>query len=240
MKNEEGKKKKVTTKKVTDKKETTSKKSTKGTTSAAKKTQAKKSQPKKKEVVVEEIKKEEKKVEEVIVEEIKKDKKPVKKVKTSDIILVIGLVLVLVLGFLVMGGKSNKVEYELPLSLTGEVGLHQLTYQEYKEKVDNDEAFVLIIERATCSHCVNYMPVAETFADEKGVPMYYVDTDTFSTEDWEGFEKSNSFLRKNNGSWGTPTTLVLVGSEAIDYVVGETDVESLEELYNEYFEMDKE
>lgn len=240
MKNGEEKEKKVTTKKVADKKETTSKKGTKGATSATKKTQSKKEQSKKKKVVVEEVKKEEKKVEEVIAKEIKKDKKPVKKVKTSDIILVIGLVLVVVLGFLVMGGKDNKVEYELPLTLTGEVGLHQLTYQEYKEKIDNEEAFVLIIERATCSHCVNYMPVAEVFAEENGVPMYYVDTDTFSTEDWEGFEKSNSFLRKNSGSWGTPTTVVLVGSEALDYVVGETDAESLSELYNEYFEVTQE
>lgn len=238
MKNEEAKEKKTTTKKVAEKKTTTTKKSTKGATSTTKKTQTKKAQPKKEEIV----KKEEKKVEEVIVEEPKKMETVVskKKVKKSDIILILGLVVVIILGVFIMPSENNKVTYELPLTLSGEVGLHQLTYQEYREKIDNEEAFVLIIERATCSHCVNYMPVAESFAEENNLPMYYVDTDTFSSEEWDKFEKSNSFLRKHSNSWGTPTTVVLVGSEALDYIEGETDAESLKELYNEYFEMTRE
>lgn len=230
MKNEE-------VKKTTTKKGTTTKKSSKG---AVKKTQTGKVQPKKKEVVKEKVKKEEVKVEEILVEEPKKEEKKSNKIKLSDVALIVGLVIVVIIGIFVMPGESNKVEYELPLTLTGEVGLHQLTYQEYKEKVDNEEAFVLIIERATCSHCVTYMPIAEAFANDNGVPMYYVDTDTFSSEDWEGFEKSNSFLRKNSSSWGTPTTVVLVGSETVDYIEGTTDADGLKELYEEYFEINQE
>lgn len=234
MKKEELKEEKTSGKKTTTKKSTTEKKKVKGKNN---KEATKKAKPKD-EIIIKEIKKEEKIIEDVNVEKTEKEKvKSKKKIKTSDFILIIGLILVVILGFFMMKGEGNKVTYELPLTLTGDVGLHQLTYQEYKEKVDNDEAFVLIIERATCSHCVTYMPIAEGFAKDNGVPMYYVDTDTFEYEDWEKFEKSNSFLRKKSGNWGTPTTLVLVGSEVLDYVEGTTTAESLKELYGEYFKM---
>lgn len=156
----------------------------------------------------------------------------------SDLFLVIGLVAVVVLGFLVMGDKNKEPSYELPLTLSGEPGLHQLSYAEYQEKIDNGDHFVVILERATCPHCVTYLPVARQFAIDNNVSMYFVDTDTFSSDDWVGFEKSNSFLRKANGYWGTPTTVVLAGSEAIDYIEGATTADSLLDLYNKYFDLE--
>lgn len=175
-------------------------------------------------------------VEEMVADEVTSSKKSNK----GDIILILGLVLVAVLGFLVMKDKNAGPAYELPLTLSGEAGLQQLSYQEYQEKIDNKEHFVVILERATCSHCVTYMPIAEKFASDNKLPMYYVDTDTFTAEDWEGFEKSNSYLRKAKGDWGTPTTLVLAGSEAVDYVVGVTEANELKDMYNKYFDIEKE
>lgn len=163
-----------------------------------------------------------------------------KKSNKGDIFLILGLVVIAVLGFWVMQDKNAGPKYELPLTLSGEAGLHQLTYSEYQEKIDNKEEFVVILERATCSHCVTYMPIAEQFASDNNLPMYYVDTDTFTAEDWEGFEKSNSYLRKAKGDWGTPTTLVLAGSETVDYVVGVTEANELKEMYNKYFDIEKE
>ena len=159
------------------------------------------------------------------------------KKKKGDIILVIGLVVVLVLGFLVMGDKNAGPSYELPLVLSGDAGLQELTYAEYQEKIDNGDHFVVILERATCSHCVSYLPVAESFASDNSLPMYYVDTDTFSESDWEGFEKSISYLKKANGNWGTPTTVVQAGYETVDFIEGETTADELIDLYNKYFDM---
>lgn len=195
----------------------------------------------KKEVSKTTTKKEEKKVvEEVVVEEVVEEVTTEKKSNKGDIFLILGLVIVAILGFLVMKDKNAGPSYELPLTLSGEAGLHQLSYQEYQEKIDNKEHFVVILERATCSHCVTYMPIAEQFASDNNLPMYYVDTDTFSSEDWEEFEKSNSYLKKANGNWGTPTTLVLAGSEMVDYIEGTTDEKTLKDLYNEYFDIEKE
>lgn len=235
MKKEEVKKKKTQAKNTTAKKQVTSQKETKET--------SKKKNTKKvvsnDEVIIKEIKKEEPKVE--VEKEVEPQKeKSTKKIKVSDLILIIGLIVVAILGAFLLKGETEEITYELPLTLTGDAGLHQLTYEEYIKKVENKDAFVLIIERATCSHCVTYMPIAEGFAKDNGVPMYYVDTDTFSSDDWSGFEKSNTFLRKKSGNWGTPTTIVLVGSKAIDYIEGQTTADNLKELYNEYFKMNQE
>lgn len=161
--------------------------------------------------------------------------------KLGDIFLIVGLALVLVLGFFVMGDVNAGPSYELPLTLSGDIGLQELTYKEYKEKIDNDESFVLIIERETCSHCQAFLPVAESFAKDNNLPMYYVDTDTFTSDEWATFEKTNSYLKKANGDWGTPTTVVLAGYDAVDYLEGAgATEEELLDLYNKYFDMNKE
>ena len=188
------------------------------------------------------VKKEEKVVKKEVVEEKVEKENTIKSTKKkSDVFLILGLVVVLVLGFVLMSDKNAGPKYELPLTLSGEAGLQQLTYAEYQKKIDDNEEFVVILERATCSHCVTYMPIAEAFAKDNNLPMYYVDTDTFSQSDWEGFEKSNSYLRKANGYWGTPTTMVLAGSETVDYIEGTSNADELLDLYNKYFDMgDKE
>ncbi len=159
--------------------------------------------------------------------------------KKKDTFLIIALLIVVIIGSFIMKGEKVEPNYSLPLTLEGESGLHLLSYQEYKAKIDNNESFVVILSRESCSHCANFIPVAEAFAKENNLPMYYVDTDTFTADDWKTFEKSNSFLKKNKGNWGTPTTIVLAGNEAVDYIEGETTTSNLQNLYDKYFEKEE-
>ncbi len=160
--------------------------------------------------------------------------------KKSDIALIIGVIVVIIAGVFLMGGtKAKDLDYELPLSLEGEVGLHKLSYSEYQEKIDNKEVFVVIIERTTCSHCQNFMPVAEEFAKSNNVPMYYIDTDEMEEGDWDKLSKSNSFFKKHGDEWGTPTTIALYGNKALDYIEGETTSDKLLEMYKKYFDLNK-
>lgn len=170
-------------------------------------------------------------------EQITKEKR---KLKKSDLFLIVGLVIVVILGSFLMKGEKEEPSYQLPLTLEGEAGLHFLSYSDYQQKIDNKESFVVILSRKSCSHCANFIPVAKQFAEDKKLPMYYVDTDTFTEEDWNKFETSNTFLKKNSGNWGTPTTIVLAGNEAVDYIEGETTADKLQELYNNYFDMNQE
>ncbi len=194
---------------------------------------------KKKELMVEqeEIVEQEK---EEIQQEVIQNTEKAREFQKSDLFLIVGLVVVVVLGCFLMKGKKEEVQYQLPLTLSGDAGLHLLSYQEYQEKIDQKESFVVVLSRESCSHCASFLPAAEEFAKNNNVPMYYVDTDTFTEEDWKTFEKSNTFLKKNRDKWGTPTTVVLAGKEAVDYVEGETTSDRLLELYQQYFDMSQE
>lgn len=208
----------------------------KGNSNNAKKTSKKVTEVKEK--VIEEVVEENTSIDDTV--EVRDNNNKSNTKNKGDLFLILGLVVVVVLGFIVMRDKNAGPSYELPLTLSGEPGLQQLTYTEYQEKIDNGDEFVVIIERATCSHCITYLPVAEKFASDNNVPMYYVDTDTFSSEDWSTFESSNTFFRKTGGEWGTPTTIVLAGNEAVDYIEGETTAENILKLYQEYFDMNEE
>ena len=54
------------------------------------------------------------------------------KIKKTDIALVIGVILVIVLGCFVMKGTKAKPNYDLPLELSGDAGLTKLSYDEYQ------------------------------------------------------------------------------------------------------------
>ncbi len=159
--------------------------------------------------------------------------------KKTDIALILGVIIVVIIGCFAMKGTKAKPTYKLPLTITGEKGLHKLKYSEYQEKVDKKESFVIIIERTSCSHCQNFMPVAEKFANDNNLPMYYIDTDEMSEDDWSKLPKSNTFFKEKGENWGTPTTIVLAGKDSVDYIEGETTEESLLDLYKKYFDIDK-
>ena len=100
----------------------------------------------------------------------------------------------------------------------GEAGLHQITYNDYEEKVENGDAFIVIIERAGCSYCVQYMPIVEEVANEKKIPIYYIDTDTLSQDEYTELSTTNNYLKRND--WGTPTTLFMLGERVLDSIGG--------------------
>ena len=114
--------------------------------------------------------------------------------KKSDYIL-IGLVLVIVIVaiFSTKGTKAQE-DIEYPLTLAGEVGLNQITYSQYKEMVDNGDAFVVIIERAGCKYCQMYMPIVEEYVKEKKIAINYIDTDTLTEEEFQELSTKNNYL----------------------------------------------
>lgn len=112
--------------------------------------------------------------------------------KNSNLIWIIAIViLVLLLAFLIINkaiSKGNLVE---------------LTYDEFVQKIDNEESFVLCVSRTTCSHCATYKPKLESVAKDYAIDLYYIDIDKYSEEEQEEFEKIINF----NDS--TPTTVFL-------------------------------
>ena len=148
--------------------------------------------------------------------------------KKSDFIL-IGVVLVICLvAILSSKGTKELEEIDFPLALTGNVGLNQITYNEYEKMVDNGDAFIVIIERAGCGYCIEYMPIVKEVADEKKIPITYIDTDTLTQEEYENLSSKNNYLKKNN--WGTPTTLFMLGDRVVDAIGGYVEKSVFEEF----------
>lgn len=151
--------------------------------------------------------------------------------KKSDFIL-IGLVLVIVvIAIFSSRGTLAQEEIEYPLTLTGEVGLNQITYNDYKELVSSGSAFVIVIERAGCGYCQMYMPIMEAYANEKQIPVVYIDTDTLTEDEFNELSSENSYLKRNK--WGTPTTLFMLGDRVIDAIGGYTEKENIDAFFKD-------
>lgn len=145
--------------------------------------------------------------------------------KKSDFILIGVVVVVVILAMFSSKGTKAEEEVEYPLALTGEAGLHQITYDEYKTFVDNGDAFIVVIERSGCSYCIRYMPIVREVADEKQIPIYYIDTDTLTEDEFNELDSTNNYLKKNN--WGTPTTLFMLGSRVLDSIPGYVEKDTI-------------
>ena len=118
--------------------------------------------------------------------------------KNNNLIWIIAIViLVLLLAFLIINKAISKGD------------LVELTYDEFTEKIDNEESFVLCVSRTTCSHCATYKPKLENVAKDYGIDLYYIDIDKYSDEEQEEFVKVINF----NDT--TPTTVFLKNGKEI-------------------------
>lgn len=145
--------------------------------------------------------------------------------KKSDLILIGVVLLIVVIALFSNKGTIAYEEVEYPLTLKGDAGLQQISYDEYKEFVSSGDAFIVIIERSGCTYCIQYMPIVEEVANEKNIPIYYIDTDTLTNEEFNELSNTNSYLKRNE--WGTPTTLFMLGDRVLDTIGGLTEKETV-------------
>lgn len=149
--------------------------------------------------------------------------------KKQDIILIAGAVLVFIIAIFALG-KTNANPIG-PLALSGEEKeLTEINYSTYEEKIANGDNFIVIIERTECSYCIKYMPVVEEATKELAIPVYYINTDNLSQDEYTSLNNSNSYLKRNQ--WGTPTTLLLSGNKVIDSISGYVEKEKFVEFIN--------
>ena len=145
--------------------------------------------------------------------------------KKTDFILIGVVLAIIAVAVISTKGTVKEEEIEFPLALAGEVGLNEITYDEYEEMVNNGDAFIVVIERTGCGYCQQYMPIVEEVANEKGIAITYINTDNLSDEEFEKLSTKNKYLKKNQ--WGTPTTLFMLGSRIVDSIGGYVEKDSV-------------
>lgn len=214
-------------------------KKTNNTKVPAKKTDTKKVT---KEVKTKKVVKEEVKVEEVkpnVSEKVVKEKKSFSLTsKQKDLILVLLVVVLLVVALFVTMNREVKPDIELPIALEGTAGFTEITYTEYEEKMNTEAPFVVVIVRDGCGYCEAYEPIVEEVANEYKLPIYYINMSNLSSEEYTALGTSNSFFRKNQGNWGTPTTLFMYGDYVVDTITQYVDKDTLVSFVKENFKVE--
>lgn len=150
--------------------------------------------------------------------------------KKSDIALILGVVVVIIISMFAFSNKTPKTE--TPVTLSDNFGeVRQISYSDYNTMVEDENTFILVVSREGCSYCESFRPIIDEVSKEEQIPVYIVDLATFTEDEATAFTESNSFLKR--GDWGTPTTLVLKGTEVIDTLAGYTEKDSLIEFFDE-------
>ena len=103
----------------------------------------------------------------------------------------------------------------------------EITYDEYKQMMDNKESFILFIGSNQCSHCTNYKKTLNNVIKKYGVDVKYIDIASLSDSDLSAFKSHVSFS-------GTPTTIFISkGKEKSHYnrIVGDQDYSTVVEKF---------
>lgn len=193
----------------------------------------KKTNNKKEEIKITEIK-ETKKVE----EKVKKERKTFTLTsKQKDIILVLLVIVLLIVGLILTSPKKEHIDIELPIALTGEAGFTEITYNDYKDKVVNNEMFLVVIVRDGCGYCEMFEPVVEEVAGEYKLPIYYINLTNISDEEVEELVSTNKYLKRNK--LGTPTTLFMYGENIVDSISGYVEKDEFVSFVKENFKVEE-
>ena len=150
--------------------------------------------------------------------------------KKNDIILIGIVVLLIVISFFAFG---NKKETTAPTSLTNaEAGINSIDYSTYEELLnDTQNNHIVYIGSASCGYCTKFQPIIKEVSEEYNLAVYYIDISTLTSADKSKLSTSNSYLKDNE--WGTPTTLILLGSEVVDVLSGYVEKEELVSFFSD-------
>lgn len=115
------------------------------------------------------------------------------------------LILVLLVFLMCLTGCGKKEKYT------------EITYKEFKQKIENKETFPLFVGSSDCFHCDNYKVTLNKFISKYKVDVYYIDVANMEKDEM------NEFLTVVNFK-STPTTVFITdGIEKTTYnrIVGE-------------------
>ena len=79
----------------------------------------------------------------------------------------------------------------------------KLNSNEFKEKIDNNDSFVLCVSRTTCSHCNDYKPKLKEVSKKYNIKIYYTEINEFSNSELDYFKDNFGF------DGGTPITMFI-------------------------------
>lgn len=107
-----------------------------------------------------------------------------------------------------------------------------INYDDYKCLYDRGKIFILVVAQTTCSHCINFEPVINEYAGEKNIPVYVINVDELSEDEFTEFTGSLSYFAENE-QWGTPLTLAIKDKKVVAKLNGEVDATAIDSFVKE-------
>lgn len=162
-----------------------------------------------------------------------KDKKLVCNIlKVFGIALAVAIVVGIAVGVSNMkkdnsGGNNNNQTENVALE---DAGFNKVTLDEYLNLVKGTEKSIILVARPTCSYCELFTPILKQAMEDMDLTINYVDTDTFSQEDWTTFSGSLDYLQ--NEEWGTPLTLIVQNGEVVAENNGYVELDAIKEFFS--------
>ena len=115
--------------------------------------------------------------------------------KINLIIVIVVIILVTGIAFLFL---SNNFKTE---------GIKTININEFKEKINNKERFILVVTQEGCVHCKSYLPTLRKISSKYNITFYEMDEKKWSDEESKYFKSLANF----EGS--TPTTFFFENGE---------------------------
>lgn len=116
---------------------------------------------------------------------------------------------------------------------SGEEYITFIDYSEYEDLISNDETHVIVIGQTSCSHCIAIKPALNEVAKEYDLTINYLNLTDMTETESNAFFDSLTTIEYNDedfledGSFGTPLTLIVKNGKVADYISGERTISQL-------------
>lgn len=128
--------------------------------------------------------------------------------------------------------KENKIVPD-DAEYSAEKYITFIDYNEYKSLIRNDKTNIIVVGQTTCSHCIAIKPALNSVAEDYELTINYLNLTELSEDESEKFFESLEKIEYNDpdfiedGSFGTPLTLIVENGKVIDYISGSRTVSQL-------------
>ncbi|MBQ9072603.1 MAG: thioredoxin family protein [Bacilli bacterium] len=108
-----------------------------------------------------------------------------------------------------------------------------IDYDKYEDLIDDSGIHAIVIGQTTCSHCIAFKPTMNTVAKDYDVTINYLDLTEMSEDESNDFFAGLKTIGYNDpdfledGSFGTPTTLIVEDGKVVDYISGQRTISQL-------------
>lgn len=116
---------------------------------------------------------------------------------------------------------------------SAEKSITKISFNDYENMFSDGESHIVVIGRTGCSHCTEFKPAMNYVAEKNKITINYLDLATLSEDESSSLMAnlgSRGFTDPDflsDGSFGTPTTLIIKNNTIVRYFIGSKTISGL-------------